>query len=78
MWAESIWKQIKQRELPAGGVVDGEAVRAMAEGLDDAELGRRLFELAAAARERGLDAEGALRRHAADVMAAVEEKGVTQ
>lgn len=78
MWAESIWKQIKQCELPAGGVVDGEAVRAMAEGLDDAELGRRLFELAAAARERGLDAEGALRRHAAGVMAAVEEKGVTQ
>ncbi len=78
MWAESIWKQIKQRELPAAGVVDGEAVRATAAGLDDAELGRRLFELAAAARERGLDAEGALRRHAAGVMAAVEEKGVRQ
>ena len=39
-------------------------VRAMAGKLDDESLGRSLFELAAAARERGLDPEGALRRHA--------------
>ena len=37
---------------------------ALARELSEAELGRRLFELAAAARARGLDPGGALRRHA--------------
>ncbi|MBM3865859.1 MAG: MazG family protein, partial [Verrucomicrobia bacterium] len=38
------------------------------------QLGRQLFELVAAARARGLDPEGALRRHTAGVMQAVEAK----
>jgi hypothetical protein len=40
--------------------------------LDEVELGRRLFELTAAARAKGLDPEGALRLHAGKVMREVE------
>lgn len=72
MFAEAVWKQIRKRQLPAAGAVDTARVEALGAGLDDATLGRRLFELAAAARERGLDPEGALRRHATGVMRAVE------
>jgi len=71
MFAEAIWKQIQKKHLPADGVVNRTAVTAAAEGLTDAELGRRLFELTAAARERGLDPEGALRRHADAVQIAI-------
>jgi len=71
MFAEAIWKQIGKKNLPAEGVVDRPAVAAIAAELTDAELGRRLFELSAAARERGLDPEGALRRHADAVQTAI-------
>jgi len=64
MFAEAVWKQIGKKGIDAGGVVDSARVRAIAGELDDESLGRSLFELAAAARARGLDPEGALRRHA--------------
>jgi MazG family protein len=64
MYAEAIWKQIRKQELPTAGVVDAAAIGTLADELDEAELGRRLWALAAAARERGWDAEGALRREA--------------
>ncbi len=71
MFAEAVWKQIGKKNLPADGVVDRAAVTAAAAELTDADLGRRLFELTAAARERGLDPEGALRRHADAVQIAI-------
>ena len=74
MFAEAVWKQIGQRGLPADGVVDAPQVRTLGGQLTAEALGRRLFELAAAAREAGLDPEGALRLHAESVMRAVEEK----
>jgi XTP/dITP diphosphohydrolase/tetrapyrrole methylase family protein/MazG family protein len=74
MFAEAVWKRIVSRGLPAEGAVDAERVAALAEGLTDAALGRALFELAAAARARGLDPEGALRRHAAGVVRHVEAR----
>jgi hypothetical protein len=49
-------------------------IAALGQRLDDATLGRFLFELSAAARAKGLDPEGALRRHADGVMRAVEAK----
>ena len=67
MFAEAVWKQLRKAGLAAPGA-DPARVAAAAEGMDDSALGRRLFELAAAARERGLDPEGALRRHASAVM----------
>lgn len=74
MFAEAVWKQIDKKQLPAAGVVDTDQVRALGRQLDEASLGRMLFELTAAARARGLDPEGALRLHATRVMRGVEQK----
>lgn len=74
MFAEAVWRQIEKKNLPAAGAVDTAQVAALGRELDEAELGRRLFELAAAARAQGLDPEGALRRHATQVMRDVEAK----
>lgn len=73
MFAEAVAKQIEKKQLPAAGIVDEASVRAVGAELSEEELGRRLFELAAAARVKGLDPEGALRLHATKVMRAVED-----
>ncbi len=72
MFAEAIWKQIEKKQLPAEGAVDVAQVRALGARLDEATLGKMLFELTAAARAKGLDPEGALRSHATKVMREVE------
>lgn len=72
MFAEAAWKQIEKKQLPAAGVVDTERIRTLGETLTADALGRHLFELAAAARARGLDPEGALRLETTRVMHAVE------
>jgi hypothetical protein len=80
MFAEAVWKQIEKKSLPAAGAVDVSQVKALGRQLDEASLGRMLFELTAAAREKGLDPEGALRLHATKVMREVEgaaAKGTT-
>ncbi len=77
MFAEAVWKQIEKKQLPAEGVVDTAQVRALGEQLDAATLGKMLFELTAAARAKGLDPEGALRLHAAQVMRDVEARVTT-
>ena len=58
--------------LEAASGVDRARVSALAQGLDTAQLGRMLFELAAAAQSRGLDPEGALRQHSDRLMRHVE------
>ncbi|MDR0901367.1 MAG: MazG family protein [Opitutaceae bacterium] len=73
MFAEAVWKQIQKKNLPHDGAVDAARVAGLAATLDDDALGRALFELAAAARAKGLDPEGALRRHATQVMSDVEK-----
>ncbi|HVU17287.1 MAG TPA: MazG family protein [Candidatus Didemnitutus sp.] len=62
MLAEDVAKRIDKQALPTDGAVDAARVQALEKQLDDATLGRMLFEIAAAARRRGLDPEGALRR----------------
>ncbi len=74
MFAETIWKQIEKKSLPAEGIVDAAQVKALGAQLDEAMLGKMLFELAAAARAKGLDPEGALRLHATKVMSDVEAR----
>jgi MazG family protein len=74
MFAEAVWKQIEKKKLPAEGVVDVAQVQALGRQLDEASLGKMLFELTAAARAKGLDPEGALRLHATNVMRDVERK----
>jgi MazG family protein len=74
MFAEAVWKQIEKNELPSDGIVDAAQVKAVGQHLDEARLGRMLFELTAAARTNGLDPEEALRRHATLVMREVEQR----
>lgn len=77
MFAEAVWKQIDKRQLPAEGIVDTQQVKALGRQLDAASLGRMLFELTAAAREKGLDPEGALRVHATKVMRDIDARVAT-
>jgi XTP/dITP diphosphohydrolase/tetrapyrrole methylase family protein/MazG family protein len=74
MFAEAVWRQIEKKSLPAAGVVDLAQVRVLASKLTEAELGKMLFEVTAAARSSGLDPEGALRLHATKVMRDVESQ----
>lgn len=74
MYAEALWKQIHKKGLPAEGLVHSEHISSLSTHLDEASLGRQLFELAAAARERGLDPEAALRRETDRIKAAVEAR----
>ena len=74
MFAETVWKQIQKKNLPAAGAVDVAQVQALGAQLDAATLGKMLFELTAAARVNGLDPEGALRLHATQVMRDVEAR----
>ncbi len=76
MFAEAVWKQIEKKALPVPepSVVDEAQVRVLGARLTEAELGKMLFEVTAAARAKGLDPEGALRLHATKVMRAVEAK----
>ena len=80
MFAEAVWKQIEKKALPVPepSVVDGAQVRALGARLTEAELGKMLFEVTAAARAKGLDPEGALRLHATKVMRAVEAKVIAE
>ncbi len=73
MFAEAVWKQIEKKSLPTGPSIEVVKISALAAELDETELGKRLFELAAAARVKGLDPEGALRLHATRVMNEVEK-----
>jgi XTP/dITP diphosphohydrolase/tetrapyrrole methylase family protein/MazG family protein len=77
MHAEALWKQVEKKGLPTEGIVDRERVARLAEGLDEHALGRQLFELTAAARARGLDPEGALRRETLRVKTAVEARAAS-
>jgi XTP/dITP diphosphohydrolase/tetrapyrrole methylase family protein/MazG family protein len=77
MFAETVWKQIQKKSLPAEAAVDLAQVQALGAQLDEATLGKMLFELTAAARVKGLDPEGALRLHASQVMRDVEARLAT-
>jgi XTP/dITP diphosphohydrolase/tetrapyrrole methylase family protein/MazG family protein len=74
MFAEAVWKQIDKKRLPCEGAADRGRIETLGQDLTDESLGRALFELAAAARSRGLDPEGALRRRADEVMRTVETR----
>jgi XTP/dITP diphosphohydrolase/tetrapyrrole methylase family protein/MazG family protein len=72
MFAEEVAKRIEKHHLPAVGVVDEARVGAIAKSLTEADVGRQLYELVGACRQRGLDPEGALRKECDRVMQAVE------
>jgi len=70
--ARETWKQVAKKGLDAGPHADPASVARQAEGLDEAQAGRMLFELAAACRDAGIDPDSALRRHTAKVRDHVE------
>ena len=76
--ALEVYKQIHKKKLPAAGVVDEARVAQLADGLSEAEAGRRLFELAAACRQAGIDPESALRRETLRVTTDVEAQAKAQ
>lgn len=78
LYAYEIYKQICKRGLDAGPIVDRARIERLAEELDEEEAGRRLFELAAACRVKGLDPESAARRHARRVKAETEERALQE
>jgi len=74
MYAEAIWKQIEKKKLPVGEDVNVTKIHALGADLNTVELGRLLFEIAAASRVKGLDPEGALRLYAERVKDDVEKR----
>ena len=72
--ALEVYKQIHKKQLPADGLIHEAGVAQQAEGLTEAEAGKRLFELAAACRKAGIDPESALRRETGRIVAVVEER----
>jgi len=72
MFAQDVYKQIEKQEMDASGVIDRAAIEAEAEALDEAGLGKRLFEIAAACRKRKVEPESALRRYTQSVMDRLE------
>lgn len=79
MFAEDVYKQVCKQEMDADGVINEGAIAAEAASMDtDAEeLGRRLFEIVAACRIKGIDPESALRRHAQRVVDTLEQGSAT-
>lgn len=74
MFAEEVAKRIAKHNLPADGAMNGPRIARLADELSEESAGRRLFELAAACRLRGLDPEGALRKECDRVMRNVEAR----
>jgi XTP/dITP diphosphohydrolase/tetrapyrrole methylase family protein/MazG family protein len=74
MFAEAVVKQIEKKALPADDVLHGDRIARLANELTEETAGRRLFELAAACRQGGIDPESALRKECDRVMAEVGKK----
>jgi XTP/dITP diphosphohydrolase/tetrapyrrole methylase family protein/MazG family protein len=72
--AYDVYKQLKKKDaLPSTGH-DETIVKKSASGLTEEAAGRRLFELAAACREAGVDPESALRRHTLKIISEAEKE----
>ncbi|MGC6456405.1 MAG: MazG family protein [Coraliomargaritaceae bacterium] len=80
MFAQDVYKQIDKQGMDAEGVIDQASIDSEAAVLDDdtTALGRKLFEIAAACRIKGLEPESALRRYAQQVVDSLEEKSTTE
>ncbi|PDH31434.1 MAG: nucleotide pyrophosphohydrolase [Puniceicoccaceae bacterium MED-G30] len=74
MYAQDVYKQICKQAMDADAVINREAIDAEAKSMDEdvAEMGRRLFEIAAACRIKGIEPESALRRYTQKVVDTLE------
>ena len=74
MYAKNIYKQIQKMSISVEGLIDQGAIDATSDSIsDEAALGKRLFELAAASRREGIDPESALRAYTQNIVDKLEE-----
>ena len=73
MFAKDVYKQIQKLALPVEAVIDQTAIKTLSETLDQATLGKQLFEIAAACRAKGIDPESALRCYTQKLVDSLEE-----
>jgi XTP/dITP diphosphohydrolase/tetrapyrrole methylase family protein/MazG family protein len=74
MFAEAVAKQIEKKQLPVDGIVAQPRIENLAASLTEPEAGRKLYELAAACRQQGIDPETALRLECNRVMREIESR----
>ena len=74
MYAQDVYKQICKQAMDADAVINREAIDAEAKSMNEdvAEMGRKLFEIAAACRIKGIEPESALRRYTQKVVDTLE------
>ena len=72
MFAKDVFKQIQKQSMPAGELIDLAAIDALSDTLDEATVGKQLFEIEAACRSKGIDPESALRRYAQKLVDTLE------
>lgn len=72
--AFDVYKQLKKKNALPSHAHDEAAVARTAADLTEAAAGQRLFELAAACREAGIDPESALRLHTLKVISEAEKE----
>ena len=73
MFAKDVYKQIQKLALPVEAVIDPTAIKTLSDTLDEATLGKQLFEIAAACRAKGIDPESALRCYTQKLVDSLEE-----
>ena len=73
MFAKAVYKQIQKLALPAEAAIDQTAIKTLSDTLDEATLGKQLFEIAAACRGNGIDPESALRCYTQKLVDSLEE-----
>jgi hypothetical protein len=74
LFATEVYKQANKLGLEKEGEWDDSKINEMGNGLNEAQVGRALFEWVAACRSSGIDPESALRKFASSQVRILEEK----
>jgi XTP/dITP diphosphohydrolase/tetrapyrrole methylase family protein/MazG family protein len=72
MYAADVAKQIRKKNLNHAELPEPEVVAAVAEDLDEEEVGQMLFQIAAACDKAGIDGESALRKFTSKLVREIE------
>ncbi|MGC9450836.1 MAG: nucleoside triphosphate pyrophosphohydrolase [Oceanipulchritudo sp.] len=75
MFAAKVDKQIRKKNLEHPRLPDAVSLESMADGLEEEEAGELLYQIVAACRHAGIDAETALRKFTAKLAREIEGKG---
>lgn len=72
MYAKDVYKQIQKQSIPTEGLVDHTAIEQTGREVNPDNIGKQLFEIAAACRHSGIDPESALRRYTQNIVDTLE------